>query len=161
IRYRISNRQIFMNANLLRLWLALALLPIVSPRALAEPLHLESIDWVLANSDRVVAGKVISVDEVLDRHNEKCEVLTVAVSKTLKGPHTNNVTFVSHPWLYNRYGKQWREDQIPLVFCLLKNDEKVVAVPANLHPWVLRDDGRLPDAILLGKSERQFTGSLD
>lgn len=134
---------------------------LLSPvHARAEIVTAESIEWVLATSDLVVVGKVIQVDKVADRNQKECQVVTVAVSKTLKGMPTKRQRFVMPSSISSAYAKQWQEEGIPLVFCLVRNDGKRVSVPAARFPWVVRDHHNGADAVLLGKSKNHWTGCI-
>jgi hypothetical protein len=124
----------------------------------AEIVVAESIEWVLASSDRVVGGKVIQVDKVTGPDKKDYQVVTVAISKTIKGEHGDHETFLLHHYIYSEYAKQWMGEGIPVLFCLVKNDGKRIPFPADKFAWVLREDGNLPDAVLLGKSKHDWTG---
>jgi hypothetical protein len=126
----------------------------------AETAIAESIEWVLATSDRIVVGKVIEVDIVTDGEKRECQAITVAISKTLKGPGSERVTLLLPPYIYSGFAKQWMDEGIPIVFCLTKNDGKRVSISADRFAWVLRDNGNGPDSILLGKSKNYFTGCI-
>lgn len=142
-------------------WIGFLLLILVPVPARAEVVVAESIEWVLASSDRVLIGKVVKIDKVTDRDNQQCQALTVAVTRTLKGAHSHHVTFLLRPYISEYgYAKQWQEEGIPLVFFLSKNDGKRISIPANKFAWILRDDENGPNAILLGKSKHHWTGSL-
>lgn len=140
-------------------WLAASLMLLVVPGlAHAEIVIAESIEWVLATSERVVVGKVVKADKVFDDDRQKCLVLTVAVSKTLKGQHSDRVTFVLPSYISTDYGKQWLDEGIPIVFCLTLNDGTRVSLSPHMFPWVARETGNGSDTILLGKSKHFWTG---
>jgi signal peptidase I len=126
----------------------------------AEIVVAESMEWVLATSDRVVVAKVVKVDTVLDQEKKECQLVTVAITKTLKGENADRVTFLLRPYIHHGYAKQWMDEGIPIIFYLIKNDGKRVAVPAEKCAWLLRDNGNGPDAVLLGKSKHHFTGCI-
>jgi hypothetical protein len=127
--------------------------------ARAESALAESIEWLLADSDRVVVAKVSKVDMVTARDKKEYEAATVEVSKTLKGPSADKVTFVLNN--YNpAYAKQWMEEGIPILFFLRKNDGDRIPVPVDKFAWVLRDDHNNHDAVLLGKSKHYWTGCI-
>ena len=50
------------------------------PKASAEVVVAESIEWVLAKSDRVIVGRVVKVETVIDSDKREYEVTTVAIS---------------------------------------------------------------------------------
>jgi hypothetical protein len=137
-----------------------AFLLLMPASAHAESAVGESIEWVLAASDRVLVGKVIKVDNITDQDNKECQAITVAVSRTLKGAHTERETALLRPYINEGYAKQWRDEGIPLIFCLVKNDGKRVSVPPKKVAWVLRDNNNGPDAVLLGKSKHYWTGCI-
>jgi hypothetical protein len=138
----------------------------------AEIAIAESIEWVVATSDRVVVGKVIKVtgpdkeDPPVDKKGfagpdtKDPQVVTVAIAKTLKGEHADRVTFPVHRCIPLSFAKQWKEEGIPILFCLLENDGKRLPFTADRFPWVLREDGNGADAVLLGKSKHEWTGCI-
>jgi hypothetical protein len=60
----------------------------------AETARGESIEWVVADSDCVVVGRITKVTAVAGDDKKPFEVATVKVSKTLKGPRKEQVTFL-------------------------------------------------------------------
>jgi hypothetical protein len=125
----------------------------------AEIVVAESIEWVLANSDHVIVGKVVKVDKVVGQDNKPYEAATVEVARTLKGAPADRVTFLLHN--YNGpYAKQWMDEGIPILFCLVKNDGVRLPFPRGRFAWILREDGNHHDAILLGKSKHHWTGCI-
>ncbi len=143
-----------------------AFILLISTSARADRVIAESIEWVLTTSDRVVVGKVVKVGVVLDRDKQECQVVTVAVSKTLKGAPAARETFLVPQNVYRGFAKQWMDDGIPIVFCLNKHDAKSSSIPKDRFGWVLRQDQNSLDsdigidAILLGESKREFTGCI-
>jgi hypothetical protein len=124
--------------------------------ARAEIVFAESIEWVVVDSDWVGAGKVVKVEQVVGADKKKYEVATVAVSRTLKGKPADRVTFLLRNYR-GMVGKDWMDEGIPLVFCLVKRDRaRDPNLPAGFD-WVLRDNGNEHCTVLLGKSERQWT----
>src|SRR5262245_12277157 len=120
-------------------WFGCGHLLLVPACAKAEVVVAESIEWVLATSDRVVVGKVTKVGKVSDQDNKECQAVTVAISKTLKGARTGHETFLLRPYIYSGCAKQWMDEGIPIIFCLIKNDGKRVPVPPKKFPGLLRD----------------------
>jgi hypothetical protein len=133
---------------------------VLSASARAETAFAESIEWILTASDRVVIAKVVQVDKVTGTDNKEYQAVTVAISRTLKGMHTDRETFLLHHYIPRDYATQWLEEGIPTLFCLVKNDGKRVAVPADKFAWVLREDGSHADAVLLAKSKHYWSGSI-
>ena len=126
--------------------------------AQAEIAIAESMEWVLANSDRVIVGQVVKVDKVTGPDIKEYEAATVAISKTLKGAQADRETFLIQ--YYNgKYAQEWMDEKTPILFCLVKNDGKRTPFPVAKFQWVLRDDGHYNDAVLLGKSKQTWTGS--
>jgi hypothetical protein len=126
----------------------------------AQPVIAESIEWVLTTSARVVVGKVIKVGVVIDRDKNECQVVTIAISKTLKGAAADRETVLVPQYIYRGFAKQWMDEGIPIVFCLNKHDGKRISIPTDKFAWVLRDDHNSVDAILLGESKNYFTGCI-
>jgi hypothetical protein len=116
----------------------------------------ESIEWVLATSDCVVAGTVVKCERITGQGQRKYELVTVAVSKAIKGAQTETVAFLSevqtlgHPPKEYHYGQQWMDEGVPILFCLVKNDGKRSPFAPEKVAWVLRD------AVLLGKSKHKW-----
>lgn len=143
----------------------------------AEIAIAESTEWVLAQSDRVVMGKVVQIDPVADHDQKRFHVLKIAISKTLKGTHSERETVFLHSFIPRDCVTQWRDEGIPLIFCLIKNDGKSVAASPDIFlgelpndgksvtmspekfPWELRNDGNNACVFLLGKSKHEWTGS--
>ena len=107
----------------------------------AEPVFAESIEWVIATSNRVVVGKVVKVEVVPDAEGKDCQAVTVAVSETLKGTRADRAIFLLPAYVSKGYAKQWMEEGIPIIFCLVKNDGKRVSIDSNKFEWVAHDDG--------------------
>jgi len=120
----------------------------------------ESIEWVLANSDRVFVGKILKVDKITGTDSKDYQLATVAISKTMKGERADRVTFLLRHYIFTDYANQWREEGIPMLFFLVQNDGKRIPVPAKKVTWVLREYDTFPSAILLGKSKHKRTGSI-
>lgn len=135
-------------------WLPLTALVVLVPElARAEVIVAESTEWVLATSERAVAGKVVKVDDVLADDRQNYQVLTVAVSRTLKGQHAERASIVVPPHIHKGYAKHWMNDGIPIVFCLTLNDGKGTSLSPHLFPWVMRTTESAPHTILLGNSK--------
>jgi hypothetical protein len=117
----------------------------------------ESIEWVLATSDCVVAGSVVKIERLAGPDQRKYELVTVAVSKTIKGTQTERLAFLSEvqtlgaPPKEYHFGQQWMDEGVPIMFCLVKNDGKRSPFAIEKSAWVLRD------AVLLGKTKHKWT----
>ena len=125
-------------------------------RAIAGIVTGESIEWVLATSDCVIAGTVLKSDQIPGPDQRKYELVTVAISRTIKGQQTKSVAFLSEVQILGgalkeyHFGKQWMDEGIPMLFCLVKNDGNRSPFSAEKAAWVLRD------AVLLGKSKHEW-----
>jgi hypothetical protein len=124
----------------------------------AEIVVAESMEWVLATSDRVVVARVIQLDTLTDQDKRECQLATLAITKTLKGEHAERATILLLPYIHADFARRWMDEGNPILFCLIKNDGK--RVPAEKCAWLLRGDGNGPDAVLLGKSKHHFTGCI-
>src|SRR5262245_42000828 len=82
----------------------------------------ERMEWVLAKSDRVVVGKVIKVEKIAAAEVFDHDKVTIAISRTLKGETTDRATFVLFDPNDRGYARHWRDDELPMLFCLVKND---------------------------------------
>jgi hypothetical protein len=87
-------------------------------------------------------------------------MITLAISKTLKGTPAERAMVLMRPFIGKDYAKQWLDEGIPIVFCLVKNDGKRTSIPAEKCAWILRNDGFGPSAVLLGKSKNYWTGCI-
>jgi hypothetical protein len=115
------------------------LLPTV---AHSEEAEAESIEWAVADSDRVVIGKVVKVETVKGDNESTFEVATVAVSRSLRGPHTDRVTFLLHNFR-GPLAKNWMEADVPVMFFLTQGkrvDAQALPLAAKFD-WCLREDG--------------------
>lgn len=133
---------------------------IVSPltaHARPDGAYAECIEWITADSERVLVGKVVKVETAKGEDNKDYEVATVAVSQTLKGKHETKATFL----LQNHeepVAAEWMEDAVPMLFFLVRSDrlDKKSGL-ATRFDWVLREDVSYPSAVLVGKSKRDWT----
>lgn len=108
----------------------------------SEEAEAESIEWVVADSDRVVIGKVVKVETVKGDNEGAFEVATVAVSRSLRGSHSDRVTFLLHNFR-GPLAKKWMEADVPVMFFLIqgKRVESQALSLAAKFDWCLRDDG--------------------
>ena len=75
-------------------------------------------------------------------------------------PRMRDNPFLLPTHFYSGYAPQWKDEGVPIVFFLVRNDGRRVAVPADKCAWVLRDDGTGVGAVLLGKSKNDWTGCI-
>jgi hypothetical protein len=136
--------------------LSAGLVALLPARAGAEIAFGESIEWVIADSDRVLSGTVVRVDQVPGKDGKAYEVATVRVSRTLKGQPAAEVKFL----LRNYRGpvaKQWRAMKLPMLFFVVARERaNEPGFPPGVE-WVLRDDHNDHCAVLLGKSNERWT----
>jgi hypothetical protein len=119
--------------------------------ARAEIAFGESIEWITADADRVITGKVVKVEMA-----GKNEVATVEVRKTLRGKHEPKATFALRSF-YGAPAKGWFDAGVPALFSLRarqqsKDDEEL---PKG-YAWELRDDGNHPSVVALAKGPRSI-----
>jgi hypothetical protein len=144
--------------SILKLAVIAILLLIFPVIARAEIAVGESIEWIVPNSDRIVAATVTKLETTPDANKNPCQVVTVTVSKTFKGEASDQVVFVLPPGVPAEYAAHWLDEKTSILFCLVKNDGKRIALSTDKFPWVLRaSDGRL-NATLLGRSKHETTG---
>ena len=130
--------------------LLVAIVSLLSPSsAYAEINFGESIEWVTADSDRVIVGKVVKVETVAGH-----EVATVEVTKTLRGKHEPKATFVLRSY-HGGVAKDWLDAGVPMLFFLRTREHTKDAdkLPKG-YDWVLRDDGNYPSVVALDKAGR-------
>lgn len=121
-----------------------------------EPAFHDSIEWAVANSDRVVVGKVVKVDSV-----GKHAAATVDVQETMRGEHEPQARFVLQEYC-SGYAKGWLDDGLPMIFFLVKIDgaKRRDKLPDGFQ-WCLHDNGNGNSAVLLGKTNRAWPGTID
>jgi hypothetical protein len=122
----------------------IALVSLAAP-ARAEIAFGESIEWVTADADRVIVGRVIKVEM-----RDKQEVAVVEVSQTIRGKHEPTVKVFRHGKLGAK-SKEWLDAGAPVMFFLR----------SNASAWILRDDHNFPSVIVLGKTKREAPRSMD
>jgi hypothetical protein len=132
-------------------FLLAAIVGIVVPRTTFAGINVgESIEWILADSDRVIVGKVTSIDFVTDTDDKERQVATVEVTETLKGAKDNRLTFVTDPaWGSNL--DEMRDKRVAMLFCLVKNDGK--HVDAMRYPLLLRPSHAWLNAVSLDPAQ--------
>jgi hypothetical protein len=131
-----------------------ALLLMVAPlTAVAEINMADSIEWVAADSDLVVRGKVTAVAKRKGPGDVVWYDVTVGVAETLKGAPRRSVTFaVRH--LYGATPAEWKAKRRELLLFLvdskrrLGDDKDYARAPFALRPHdgaALALDGAAPD----------------
>src|SRR5262245_33893998 len=99
----------------------------------AEPVHAESFEWVLADSDAVVRGTILDVvttpgivparaPEDVKRDGVGWCHLTLRVARTLKGPKLHTVTFLAWDWGRDRGSRLADKKGRELLFCLVRSE---------------------------------------
>jgi hypothetical protein len=128
----------------------------IVPAARAEINFGESIDWVIADSDRVVVGKLVKVENVAGH-----EVVTVDVSKTIRGKQEPKATFVLRSY-HGAIAKDWLDAGVPMLFFLRSREHaKDADKLPKCYDWQLRDDGNYPSAVILAKQQGDGSRSLN
>jgi hypothetical protein len=132
------------------------LVAVPASRALAEIAVADSIEWAVRDSDWVLKGKVVAVKQATAKNGKACEVLTVAVAKTLKGTHAEQATFVLPDWI-GPIARDWQTEGNEMLFCLVRRDRHKDQdnVPATAE-WVIRTDHIGPCAVMLGKTRLEW-----
>src|SRR5262245_50805482 len=129
-----------MNTRIVPLCLLLSLVGLFSPReARAEIAYGESIEWITADSERILVGKVVKVETVAGEDKEEYDAATVAVSKTLKGNHADKATFLIQSY-HGRVAKDWLADGLPMMFFLVRSErlEKKAGLTKRFE-WTVRE----------------------
>lgn len=120
----------------------------------------ESIELLVADSDRIVRGRVRAVEHGEDRRLA-WEIAVVKVAEVLKGEKCQSVSFIVYRYLRTpRLALAWQENGFELLLFLVtgeryrKNADRLVR---KKHPWALRDRRGLHSAIELnGKPGRHI-----
>ncbi len=122
----------------------------------------ESIEWVIADSDRIVIGRVIKMEKVAcPGHNEHRVVATIEIAKTLKGIHEPTVTFVLRDGSAHWLTQDWMKHRSPMMFCLVKKDRLLFhEVFPPEYEWGLRQPADVQAAISLGNSKKHLAGAM-
>jgi hypothetical protein len=126
---------------------ALALL-VFACFARAETNFGECIEWAVADSERVVVGKITKVEK-----SGKYEIATVAVSKTFRGKHEDKLQFVL-PWS-DGHAEGWRKANVPMLFCLVKRDQIKDNKDLPERDLFLRYGAGHHSVVFLGKTDQQ------
>lgn len=130
------------------IFLAAFVFMLIASSTRAEPVFAESIEWMIADSDWVVTGRIVKVERV-GAH----EAVTVDVEKTYRGRHDANATFIIP------YRSGWAEKRkLPMLFCLVKRENvtNLDDLPAELK-WVTRPLlGGGNSVAFLGSDERHL-----
>jgi hypothetical protein len=136
-------------------WLLGAIVLLALPSTTrAEPRELESIEWVVADSDWALAGKVVQVQEVRGPGKKKYEVATVAVARTFRGKHAPRATFILDNY-DDPVARRWLAEGAPMLFCLVEARRVANDIaPAAKFAWALRNDGWDHSAVVLAQSAR-------
>jgi hypothetical protein len=130
----------------------LVIVALFASTARAEIVVEESIEWVIADSERVFVGKVAKVER---RGNH--EAVTVDVAQTFRGKHEAKATFFV-PSRGGAAAEGWRKRDLPMLFCLVKRADITDArgLPDNLQ-WVVRPGISQHSAAFLGSDENHIT----
>src|SRR5688572_30395178 len=117
----------------MRTFLLIAALLAIPSIAKAEIIVGESIEWMIADSDLIVMGKIIAVKQVGSH-----EAVTIEVDKTFRGKHEAKVTFLVRNSGGNA-AQGWPKAGVPMLFGLvaregLKDRDALPREPA----WILR-----------------------
>jgi hypothetical protein len=122
--------------------LSCAAVLVVPSDAQAALAILDSMEWIVGDSDFVIAGSVIKVEKRANSDNELFEVISVQVSRTFKGKPQNQVTFVQaepiRPW-DGPVAEGWLADGSVRVFCVVSRQraKQDFHFPGCID-WVLR-----------------------
>ena len=100
----------------------------------------EAIEWIVADSDRVVVGKIAKIEKAGDH-----DVVTIDVSKTVRGKRDETIRFANRP----RAAADWQKARVWVLFCL-KDTKEVPGVDL-----VLRHGPGYASAVLLGKTDER------
>jgi hypothetical protein len=131
--------------------LSILALLVLAGLARAETNFGECIEWAVADSERVVVGKITMVERA-GQH----EIVTVAVSKTFRGKHEEKVRFVVREAGGNVQG--WMKANVPMLFCLVKRDQIKEKKGLPDHDLFLRHGASTFSAVFLGKTDQ---GAID
>jgi hypothetical protein len=116
---------------------------------------------VVADSDRVVVGRLTKVTTVSGDNKKSFEVATVKVSQTLKGPRRGRGTFLIRNY-DGAVAKKWGKLGVPILFCLVSaKHARREGAPLEKVAWVLRDNGNEHCAVLLGNVRRDRTFTIE
>jgi hypothetical protein len=108
----------------------------------------ECIEWAIADSERVIVGKITKIERVGEH-----ELVTVEVSKTIRGKHQEKVQFVVRGPAGNAQG--WMKAKVPMLFCLVKRDQIKEKKKLPEHDLFLRYSTDAFSAVFLGKTDQR------
>src|SRR6266545_2601361 len=128
--------------------LSLLALVVFAGLASAEINFGECIEWAVADSARVVVGKITKVARAGPH-----EIVTVEVSKTFRGKHEEKRQFVVREGGGNAQG--WMKANVPMLFCLVKRDQIKENKDLPDHDLFLRSGTNTYSAVFLGKTDQR------
>ena len=104
-----------------RLLLLLIFLLLWSQSAHAELMVGESLEWMVADSDLIVRGKIAKADPFNDEQQTAWEEATVQVSETIKGTTTEPLTFLVRCVGITEKPSQWQREGVEMLLFLVKS----------------------------------------
>jgi len=139
-----------------RLFVLSCLISLALPpaRAKAEIAFGESVEWIAADSDRIVIGKVVNAERATGQDMIVYDIATISITQTLKGEKAASATFLVRSFL-SGVAKHWMKDDVELLFFLVKRERSTETekLPKNCD-WIVRDDHNHACAIYLAKIDR-------
>ena len=113
----------------------------------------ESIEWVVTDSDRIVAGKIVKIEKAAP--DQRWQVATVAIDKTLKGTPAEQATFFISPQ-WDDSVKVWLDEKKPMLFFLVQSRADPNANPQSKVEWTLREGRLAYCGLFLAKVNRDW-----
>lgn len=107
----------------------------------------EAIEWIVADSDRVIVGKTTKVEK-----SNGQDIVTVNVSKTIRGKHEETIRFTTQP---GGSAANWQKAGVPILFCLVNRDRSKDAKELPDPSLVLRHGPGYVSAFPLGKADQR------
>ena len=104
-----------------RLLLLLIFLLLWSQSVHAELMVGESLEWIVADSDLIVRGKIAKVEPFNDEQQTAWEEATVQVNETIKGTTTEPLTFLVRCVGITEKPSQWQREGVELLLFLVKS----------------------------------------
>ena len=103
-------------------WFALLLALPATAHSQPPPAQLESLEWLTADSDAVVRGRIVSISHDRDRDTTGgWETVSFQADETLKGPALQSFRFAARSAGMEKALASWAKDRSPLLLYLVES----------------------------------------
>jgi hypothetical protein len=117
--------------------------------ARAETNSGECVEWMIADSDHVVVGKITNVEK-----SGEHEIVTVDVSRSIRGKHDKTIRFTVRA-AGRPVAAEWEKAKVEMLFCLQRRDALKDKKDLPDNELVLRYSVSHHSALFLGKTDQR------